>query len=523
MLHQLSRALLWWGTSLSDQMRILVVDDNRDDSSLITLVLTRDLPKVQVVCAGDRDTFQDLLESAAFHIAITESRVCWASGFEVLRSIRLVTPHCPVLMFTAHGDEELASEAFKKGFTDYLPKSARGYVQLPKRLRRSMERSEDLVSCTGLLARHHLLFEMLDQAAFFATADGVLMAANPAFIHLLRGFKFLDASALKGRPLTELLPSSKLPQFLQGLAPGHPASLTLELNRARFGSSVRLDACLLDQGFRLPAVLVGTLGLREPARVGDQYVQVDGVATAQPDHRSELDHVVSHDLQGPVREVTRYARLLGERLGDADAEARRFLDHVTAGADRMRAMLDLYTDCLKASGRAEQFQRVELERVLETVLTNLRDLIEETKAKVVHPALPAVWGNFHDIVRLFQNLVENGLKFRKAEPPLLEINALRGAADWFISVKDNGIGIDERDFPRIFRMFQRLHTTEECPGFGMGLPICKRIVEAHGGKIWVESCPGFGSTFHFNLPPVSESHMTEQKDERNGSTIAPGI
>lgn len=508
---------------MGDDKRILVVDDNQDDSSLIALVLAKDLPEARVVCAGDRDRFEELLERTSFDAAITESRVSWASGFELFRAVRRVAPGCPVLMFTGRGDEETASEALKQGFADYLPKSARGYLQLCRRLRQSLERRVEAVSCTALVARYQLLFEIVEQPAFFATAGGTVIEANPAFARLLRDFCLSSTVVLKGRSLTELLPSSQLSHFLETLVPGRPRSLVLEIDHRPSPSRVRLDACLLDPGLRLPAVVVGTLEPQEALRPGQLSASAAGNERAHPAQQPELGHVVAHDLQAPVREVSRYVRLLADRLGAVDAETRHCLDHVTSGANRMRMMLDRYTECLKAGAGGKRFEKVALQEALARVQASLRDSIEEAKATIVYSNLPTVWGNFDDIVRLFQNLVENGLKFRQPGPPVLEIKAIRGSADWFISVKDNGIGIDERDFPRIFRMFQRLHTAEERPGLGMGLPICKGIVEAHGGKIWVESCPGFGSTFHFTLPVVSESHETEQKDERNDkATAAPG-
>ncbi len=509
---------------MSDGKRILIVDENRDETSLITLVLTKELQNIQVLCAGDRDAFERLLQSPAFEVAVTESRVSWASGFEVLRSIRRVAPHCPVLMFTGCGDEELASEAFKQGFDDYLPKSARGYLQLPKRVNHNLDRMSEVACYSGLFARYQTLFELLDQAAFFASTDGILIEANPAFAYLLHLLCLSGASGLKGHPLSELLGSPDIPRFLQTLVPGQPRSITLTFDRTSPPSSVLLKACRLEQGFRLPPVLVGTLERQEEGTPGHRNGPRGGIDAAQEDARPELEHVVSHDLQEPLREISRYARLLFERVGDADAETRRCLDHVTEGAGRMRTMLDRYTECLRVGARGEQFQEVDLGKVMETVCTHLSDSIEKAKATVVHAGLPTVWGKYEDIVRLLENLVENGLKFRRQEPPVVEIRAVRRAGDWVLSVKDNGIGIDQQEFPRIFRMFQRLHTAEERPGLGMGLPICKRIVEAHGGRIWVDSRPGFGSTFHFSLPAVSESHEAEQRDDSNSkATIGPGF
>jgi len=140
--------------------------------------------------------------------------------------------------------------------------------------------------------------------------------------------------------------------------------------------------------------------------------------------------------------------------------------------------------------------------VLDSALKNLAAAIHECGAEVTSDPLPAVRGDPVQLVSLFQNLIGNALKFRGATPPRIQVGAHLNSANWRFSVRDNGIGIDPRHFERIFRVFQRLHTRREYPGTGIGLAICKKIVERHGGRIWLESQPGEGATFYFSLPPA---------------------
>jgi light-regulated signal transduction histidine kinase (bacteriophytochrome) len=194
--------------------------------------------------------------------------------------------------------------------------------------------------------------------------------------------------------------------------------------------------------------------------------------------------------------------MLGERHGDAlDEEGRTFLGHVRDEAARMKAMIDDLLDYSRLQTRADDSSTLELGQVLDVALKTLAPLIEETQARVdVEEPLPAVEGSPAQFERLFRNLISNALKFRGADPPVVTVSAERGDGEWVVSVRDNGIGIDTAKSGRIFEVFQRLHSQEEYTGTGMGLAICKRIVERHGGRLWVEPAPGGGSAFRFALP-----------------------
>ena len=220
---------------------------------------------------------------------------------------------------------------------------------------------------------------------------------------------------------------------------------------------------------------------------------------------AELDqfaYVASHDLKEPLILLSAYARMLGERHGDdLDEEGRTFLGHVREEAARMKSMIDDLLDYSRVQTSAEAESPVELSVALETALRTLAPRIEETGAQVdVEGDLPVVSGSPAQFERLFRNLVGNAIKFRGDEPPRVTISADRGNGEWVVSVRDNGIGIDPAKADRIFEVFQRLHSQEQYAGTGMGLAICKRVVERHGGRIWVEPGPGGGSVFTFALP-----------------------
>jgi light-regulated signal transduction histidine kinase (bacteriophytochrome) len=193
-------------------------------------------------------------------------------------------------------------------------------------------------------------------------------------------------------------------------------------------------------------------------------------------------------------------QLLKARCADKlDERGDEFITHAVDGASRMQKLIDDLLAFSRVSTRGVQFQPVECASALDNALRNLTVSLRERQATVEREELPTVLGDLSQLSLLFQNLIGNALKFRGSEPPHIHISARREANTWVISVRDNGIGIEPQYYERIFVIFQRLHTRKEYPGTGMGLALCKRIVERHGGRIWVESELGKGTTFSFTL------------------------
>ncbi|WP_254761677.1 PAS domain S-box protein [Natrinema marinum] len=216
-------------------------------------------------------------------------------------------------------------------------------------------------------------------------------------------------------------------------------------------------------------------------------------------------YAASHDLQEPLRMVTSYLQLLEKRYGDAfDEDGEEFLDYAVDGAERMREMIDGLLAYSRVETRGDPFEPTDLNAVLDDVRADLQVRIEESDAEITAADLPHVEGDASQLRQVLQNLLSNAIEYSGDEPPRVHVDAERRGEQWVISVDDEGIGIAQDDHERVFRVFDRLHSREVNDGAGIGLALCERIVERHGGEIWVDSALGEGATFSVTLPAVGE-------------------
>ncbi len=240
-------------------------------------------------------------------------------------------------------------------------------------------------------------------------------------------------------------------------------------------------------------------------RQAERALQAKNEALARSNHELEqFAYVASHDLQEPLRMVSNYTQLLAKRYhGQLDADADEFIGFAVDGAKRMQELIHDLLQYARVERRAREFRSVALETIVGDALSNLAGAIAESNASVVVDTLPVIVCDGPQMTQVFQNLIGNAVKFRKPDQaPVVRVSAKRDGAAWRLSVADNGIGIEPRFFERIFQMFQRLHARGDYSGTGIGLALCKKIVERHGGQMRVESAPDHGATFSFTVPDV---------------------
>jgi PAS domain S-box-containing protein len=217
----------------------------------------------------------------------------------------------------------------------------------------------------------------------------------------------------------------------------------------------------------------------------------------------EFAYVASHDLQEPLHLTAGYVQLLARRYkGELDQEADEFIGYALEGVNRMKNLIADLLAYSRIGTRGKAFAQVPMEETLNNAMAALEPVLTKTSAIVTNDVLPSVLGDDEQILMLLQNLIDNAIKFHGAERPRIHVGARQLDDRWLFFVRDNGIGIDPQYTERVFVIFQRLHNQEQYPGTGVGLAICRKIVERHGGRIWVDSEPGKGSTFYFTLQPA---------------------
>lgn len=216
-------------------------------------------------------------------------------------------------------------------------------------------------------------------------------------------------------------------------------------------------------------------------------------------------YTASHDLQEPLRAVAGFVDLLRQRYaGQLDERGNKFIDFTVAGVKRMQNLIQALLEYSRVSTHAQAFGATDLQKLFDEAAANLQVALRESGARLTHDPLPVVHGDASQLGRLLQNLISNAIKFRREDSPTIHVSAQERPTEWEFAVRDNGIGIEAQYFERVFGLFQRLHSQDKYPGTGLGLAICKRIVERHNGRIWVESTPGSGTTFHFTIPKKGE-------------------
>jgi PAS domain S-box-containing protein len=490
------------GPGVNNLPRILLVDESASDRRLASVVLLSEFSDVNLEVVGTAVEFSAALAAGRFGMVITEARFSWGSGLEVTRLVREARPDCPVILFTSEIGEELWSETLRLGIDGYIAKSSDGFVRLPSVVRSVFFRTRRRAMSTARDAPYRRLVESLPVGVFSATLDGEILEANPAFAAML-GLFDPEEAAWSSFPGLFAVAAAAETWRAQMASARYVGNLETQLLRAdgslvwaRVSSWVVKDS---HSGARhIQGVLVGT-----DAHHADRLEleeRVEGLERSN-DELEKFAYVVSHDLQQPLSVVSSYLELLSDSCKDKlTVEEAGYLERAAVSSIRVQEMVDAVLSYARVDSRGQTFTSVDLTDVFEEVKGGLWKEITCARAEITNDPMPVVECDPSQMPQLLQNLLSNALKFADKIPARVHIGVEERADEWQISVRDEGIGLNPENAERVFVMFQRLHTEKEFPGSGIGLAICKRIVERHGGRIWVESQPQQGATFIFTIP-----------------------
>jgi len=491
--------------------RVLMIDDDPQDRSLARVVLSRRFPQAQIQEIDGFHAFAAALRRAAFDLVITEMQLVWSDGFEILESIQEATSRIPVVAFTNLRDEEAAVQGMKAGFADFVFKSSKGYLRLPEAAGEALERAEQDL----LVARSQpWLGTLLDRAnvgAFRTTLDQRLIESTPALLRLLGVRNVQDALRVR---LPEPFFAAQDKEELRERLGNERALQSREVQLKRpDGGNVWLSLTELllldvDNEMVIDSLVqdVSHLKAREDAFRG----RVEELERSNAD-LSEFAYIASHELQEPLRMVEKFGSILAEDFGrKLGTEGSELLGFVVEGAHRMQGLIDDLLALSRINSEGQDFEECDSSELVEQAMANLADRLEENQAMVEVEPLPAIEADVSQVVQLWQNLLSNAIKFRGVEAPHIRIAAEKADEEWVFSVEDNGVGIEPKEAETVFTIFRRLHP--DLPGTGIGLTICKRIVNRHGGRIWVEAGPSGGSIFRFTIP-LQETEASAEEAE----------
>ena len=457
-------------------LRILFLEDEPSDAGPVERVLERAGVGAVIRVVETADAFSGALREFSPDLVLSSHSGDGFTALHALTAIRATRPATPLILVTSAVNEAVVVESLKAGADDYIFKDR--LDRLVPAIRAALALRQPLTRLTS--RQFEVLRLLVTGLSTRETAGRLGVSVKTVETHRTALMRRLDILHLPGLMRYALR---------IGLVPPDPYGVRKD------GTEIPVEIGLtpfeMDERLLVPTSVVDIAS----------YKRAENELRRSNEELERFATVASHDLQEPLRTVGSYVQLLGKQYrGKLDAEADEFIGYALDGVLRMRELIDDLLAYARVGTRGSAFVSTDMNALLERVLASLRLAIEESEAWVTLDPLPTVQADPGQLEQLLVNLVSNALKFRGAEPPRVRISAVRRDREWLFSVQDNGIGIEPEYFERIFVIFQRLHGREKYQGTGIGLAIAKKIAERHGGRIWAESEPGLGATFHFTLP-----------------------
>ncbi|MDB9512430.1 response regulator [Kamptonema animale CS-326] len=491
----------------NNKLKILIVDDQPSNLRFLSKILTDQGYNVKRAISGQLGLNAAL--GSPPNLILLDIMMPDMDGYELCQKLKSMesTRSVPIIFLSGLDDVQYKIKAFQVGGVDYITKPfqveevlARIDTQIAlQKLQNKLEEQNALLQQSQSLIAS-ILNSSLDGIAAFATVrnkerkivDFQWILVN----HSVEAILALKSEELVGKYLLEEMPLHRknglFDLYVSVVETGEPLDTEFYYEQEKLSPCwLQIVAVKLNDGF---AVTFHNITARKQAE--------EELARSNAE-LEQFAYVASHDLQAPLSTIASYAQLLEGRYRDQiDANAMKFIQKMIKGSVRMQSLIDDLLEYSRVSKKSKDFEATDCNQIFEEACGNLHLAIRKNQATVSRCDLPIVIGDCSQMVQVFQNLIGNAIKYRRDYPPIIHLSVERRETDWLFSVSDNGIGIDSKHSERIFQIFQRLHTQEEYTGTGIGLAICQKIVERHGGKIWVESQLGAGATFYFTLPYI---------------------
>lgn len=500
-------------------VKILLVDDRPENLVALEAAL-EGIGEELVLATSGKEALRHLLNDD-FAAVLLDVKMPDMDGFETAELIRSRprSRQIPIIFLTAYRSDAHLFRGYDLGAVDFLFKPI-----IPEILRSKVSVFVELSRKAGVLREQATILKREEEklrCVLEAAPDGMVMCRENGDITLvnsrLESLFHYSRKELLGRQIDTIIPDWNRSALLDGGADGsgNCAVQGRELTGVRWDGTTFPVEISLNSFADLDGTLLITAirDVSDRKRVDEEIRRLNVELERRVQRRTEelvrsneelaqFAYAASHDIQEPMRVVSLYAQLLDSRLtGQLQKDATLYLGYISENARRMQ---DVVRDVLALSRLdscgSDHFSEVDCNVALDEALTNLEQKIVEAKAHIFSDRLPIVVGDALQITRVFQNLIGNAITYRGEADPEVFVKIASTEADWTFSVRDNGIGIAAEYHEMIFGLFKRLHSRSEHPGTGLGLAICKKIITHHGGRIWVESAPGYGATFHFTLP-----------------------
>jgi PAS domain S-box-containing protein len=489
---------------LTRPLRALVLEDDPLDAELMVERLRQAGYYIEFDLVGSSGSFREFLQTGKYDIILADYNLRTWNALDALEILKQSRKNVPFIVVTGALGDEKAADCIKQGAVDYVLKDWLG--RLPEAIRRALEEKtlrDEKVRVEELNRHLAAIVESSDDAIIGEDLDCTVVSWN-AGAEKVYGYSATEAI---GQPISILVANEHAEEavnILERIKRGGSVTRYETAQRRKDGQRVFVTVSVSPikdrEGHVVGASTIARDITKRKRAEEALALKVQELARSNAD-LEQFAYVASHDLQEPLRTVASFTQLLQKRYqGKLDRNADEFIAFIVEGATRMMGLINDLLSYSRVGTRGRDFAPTDCAAVFKEAVANLGAAIEESGALVTRGPLPTVVADGGQLVLLLQNLIGNAIKFHSNSSPRVHVAAERREQDWAFSVEDNGIGIDPQYAQRIFEVFQRLHSRADYPGTGIGLAICKKIVERHRGRIWVRSRLGEGATFYFTIP-----------------------